>query len=223
MRLAPALALAALLAAVLAPAHAATASVGPVPPAVRAYVSGGGLVDQLSEQHAAALGGTPTPGTISRVFRWTDARLAGDRNGKPVRMANEWAAPVTVGEQPVGVAILALDLDTGQPELVELVADAEAGAALAAVPDDAELVRDVGSGAWFALVGDTATPLVAGDSGVTEATPVDALELVPEAPTSDPAPEATDAGPGPGALLAAASVLVALAATLVVIRRADTV
>lgn len=224
MRLAPALLLAAALATAAllgagVAAESASASVGPVPPAVRAYVTGGGLVDRLGEDEELA---DLTPGPISRVFRWTDARTAGEVDGKPVRMANEWAVPVTVAERPVGVAIVWLDLDSGQPELVELVPDAEAAAALAAVPDDAELVRDVGSGAWFALADDTATPLAAGDSGVTAPTPVDELELV--APPGDPgaAPGVADAGPGVGAWLAAASVLLAVAATLVAVRRADT-
>lgn len=206
-------------------AASAAASVGPVPPAVRAYVTGGGLVEQLAEEQLAEaqLDGAAEPGPISRVFRWTDARLAGERAGKPVRMANEWAVPVTIGGQPAGVALVEMNLDTGQPQLLELLSDPAAATALAAVPDDAELVRDAGSGAWFALVGDTATPLAAGDSGVTGPTHVDELELVAEQPAAELAPDDADAGPGLGAGLAAASVVVALATTLVVVRRAETV
>lgn len=221
--LAAALAVAPLVGALALPAPA-SASVGSVPPAVRAYVTGGGLAQQLDEQQ---LDDTITTGPISRVFRWTDARLAGDLAGKPVRMANEWAVPVTVGAQPFGVAIVALNLDTGQPELLEVVTDAEAAAALATVPDDAELVRDVGSGAWFALVGDTATPLAPGDSGVVGPTNVDALDLAPEGTEGGPAGESVnespDAASGWGAGLAAASVVLALTATLVVIRQAESV
>lgn len=217
--LATALVLAALLAAPLG----AAASVGPVPPAVRAYVTGGGLAEDLAGQ---GIGGEVEPGPASRVFRWTEERLAGDIEGKPVWMVNEWAVPVTSGGAPVGVAIVALDLDTAQPGLVELLPDTRAAVALAGVPDDAELVRDAGSGAWFALVGDTATPLAPGTSGVTGPTPVDALELAPpEGTVADAEPEtrAADAAPGLGGILAAASVLAALLATLLVIARAERV
>jgi hypothetical protein len=213
---------AAALPVLLAPAAPVVASVGSVPPEVRAYVTGGGLLDRLDDiygENAAGEGvafdDTMEPGPISRVFRWTDARLAGDVEGKPVRMANEWVVPVSVAEQPVGVAILWINLDTERPELAEFAPDAEAAVALAAVPDDAQLVRDVGSAAWFALVDEIATPLVAGDSGVTEPMPVDELALT--APAPEPAPSTED--PGFGVAIAVAALLFAVVVTLLVIRR----
>ncbi len=223
----PALLLAAAAACLpLLGAPAASASVGSVPPEVRAYVTGGGMFDRLDEVYGEnadgegiPFGDTSEAGPISRVFRWTDARLAGDVEGKPVRMANEWAVPITVDAEPVGVAIVWINLDTERPELAELVPDAAAATALAAVPDDAQLVRDVGSGAWFALVGELATPLAAGQSGVTAPTPVDELELAPPAP--EPARETADAGFG--VAIAVTSVLLVVIVTLLVIRHARTV
>jgi hypothetical protein len=222
--LTPALLLA--VAFALAPAATASASVGSVPPEVRAYVTGGGLVERLDAVYGENAAGegiafddTTAPGPISRVFRWTDERLAGDTAGKPARMANEWAVPVSIDEQPVGVAIVWINLETEQPELAEFAADADAAAALAEVPDAAQLVRDVGSSAWFALADGTATPLAAGTSGVTGPTPVDELELVP--PTPEPAPSTED--PGFGIAIAVAALLFAVVVTLLVVRRSRTV
>lgn len=189
------------LVAVFAAPAAASASEGSVPPEVTAYVTGGGMLDRLDAVYGENADGdgidfddTTTPGPISRVFRWTDARLAGDTEGNPTRMANEWAVPVTVAETPVGVAIVWINLDTELPELAEFDADAEAATALAAVPDGARLVRDLGSRAWFALADDTLTPLVAGTSGVTAPVPVGDYEVV--APTPEPEPAVSDAGFG---------------------------
>ncbi|PZQ89560.1 MAG: hypothetical protein DI534_07060 [Leifsonia xyli] len=202
MRSAPRSPLALLLAAVIvALPAAASASVGSVPPEVTAYATGGALVERLdavygvnAEGAGIAFDETTTTGTISRVFRWTDERLAGDTSGKPTRMANEWALPVSVAEKPVGVAIIWINLDTEQPELAEFEPDAAAATALAAVPADAQLVRDLGSDAWFALAGDTLTPLVAGTSGLTGPVPVADYRVV--SPTPSPAPETSDAGFG---------------------------
>jgi hypothetical protein len=223
-RLLPALVLAAGFA--IAPALSAAASVGSVPPEVRAYVTGGGLVERLDDIYGENASGegidfdeTTAPGPISRVFLWTDERLAGDVEGKPARMANEWAVPVSVAEQPVGVAVVWINLDTEQPELAEFTSDADAASALAEVPDDAQLVRDAATGAWFALAEDVATPLVAGSSGVTEPTPVDELELV--LPT--PEPEGEIADPGFGLAIAVAAVLFAAIVTLLVVQRVRTV
>jgi hypothetical protein len=202
--------------------HSASASVGSVPPEVRAYVTGGGLVERLDDIYGEDADGagidfddTTTPGTISRVFLRTDARLAGDLEGKPARMANEWAVPVVIAEHPVGVAIVWINLDTEQPELAEFTADPDAASALAEVPDAAQLVRDPATGAWFALEDEVATPLVAGSSGVREPTPVDELRLV----AATPEPAASTADPGFGLAIAVAALLFAAIATLLVVQR----
>jgi len=205
---------------------AASASEGSVPPDVRAYVTGGALAERLDDIYGENAAGegidfdeTTTPGTISRVFHFTDERLAGDTAGKPTRMVNEWAVPVAVADEPVGVAIIWVNLETEAPELAEFEPDADAAVALAAVPDDAQLVRNAENAAWFALAGDTLTPLVTGASGVTEPTPVDDVVL------PSPAPDAPDAGDDPnagiGVAIAAAVVLlgVVVAALLLPGRR----
>ncbi|MFT4028817.1 MAG: hypothetical protein QM675_02985 [Protaetiibacter sp.] len=205
-----ALAPAALLALALASVPvSASASEGSVPPEVTAYVTGDALVERLDDIYGVNAAGegidfddTTTPGPISRVFLWTDARLAGDTSGEPTRMANEWAVPMTVAGAPVGVAIIWINPDTEDVELAEFQPGAEAATALAAVPGNARLVEDAGSAAWFALADGTLTPLVAGTSGVTEPVPVDDYRVV--APTESPSQEVSDAGLG----LAIAAVVV---------------
>jgi len=215
------LALLPLVVALLVLPGPAAASAGTVPPEVRAYVTGGGLVADLADlsgaQHDIAFDDSTEPGPISRVFRWTEERLAGDVEGRPARMANEWAVPVSVAGDPVGVAIVSIDLETELPRVAEFGADADAAVALAAVPDDAQLVRDVGSGAWFALVDDTATSLAVGTSGVTAPTPVDELRLSP------PSPEPTEpaATAGLGVAFAPSAVLLAVVVTLLFVGRSE--
>lgn len=220
------LVLAALVVAAPAAASAASASEGSVPPDVRAYVTGGALVERLDDIYGENAAGdgiafdeTTTPGTISRVFHFTDERLAGDTSGKPTRMVNEWAVPVSVGEEPVGVAILWVNLDTESPELAEFEPDADAALALAAVPDDAQLVRNAENAAWFALAGDTLTPLVSGESGVSEPTPI--ADVVLPSPVPDAPDAGSDTNAGIGVAIAAAVVLlgVVVAALLLPGRR----
>ena len=194
MRFAPrALAVLALAVAFVAPAAPATASDGSVPPDVIAYVSGGGLVERLEQIYGENHEGdgipfdeTTTPGPISRVFHWTDARLAGDTSGKSTRMVNEWATPITLAGEPVGVALLWINTETERPELAEFQPGADAAVALAAVPENARLVRDLGSEAWFAVADGTLTPLVPGRSGITTPMPLDAAALASPVPAATP-------------------------------------
>ncbi len=211
------------LAAVLAAPLAASASEGSVPPEVTAYVTGGGLVERLDAVYGLDADGegiefddTTAPGPISRVYRWTDDRLAGDTEATATRMANEWAVPVTVAEEPVGVAIIWINLDTERPELAEFEPDPAAAVALAEVPAAARLVRDLGSSAWLALADDTLTPLVAGTSGLTAPVPLADYEVV--APQPEPEPEVTDAGLGIAVAAAVALFLVILVALYVLPR-----
>lgn len=203
----------ALASAVVAAPAAASASDGSVPPDVRAYVTGGGLLERLDDIYGENAAGegiafdeTTTPGAISRVYLFTDERLAGDTAGKPTRMVNQWAVPVSVGEEPVGVALIWVNTETESPELAEFDPDADAAVALAAVPDDAQLVHNPENAAWFALAGDTLTPLVSGSSGVAEPTPIDQAVL------PSPAPDAPDAGDD-----ASAGIGVAIAAALILL------
>ncbi len=194
----------------------AWASDGSVPPDVRAFAADGGLLAELDDVYGddGAGGGIPfdaettEAGPVMRVFRFTDELLAGEAEAKPVRLVNEWAVPVSVDEQPVGVAIVWINPDTEQPELAELELRPDAAAALAGVPEAARLVRHAPTGAWFALEGDLLTPLVPGASGVAEPLPVGELSL-PE-PAPDPAPAEADASGLPVALAAAGALLVVI-------------
>ena len=208
---------------VLAVPVAASASEGSVPPEVTAYVTGGGLVERLdavygldAEGKGVEFDDTTTPGPISRVYHWTDDRLTGDVEAIATRMVNEWAVPVSVGEQPVGVAIVWINLDTERPELAEFEADADAASALAEVPDAARLVRDPGASAWLALEADTLTPLVPGTSGLTGPVPLAGYEVV--APAPEPEAETTDAGLGVAIAAAVALFLVIVVALYVLPR-----
>ncbi|TXK18509.1 hypothetical protein [Homoserinibacter sp. GY 40078] len=203
---------------VLPAAGAATASEGSVPAEVRAYVKGGGLADRLEDIYGEGADGegipfddTTTPGPISRVFHWTDERVAGDLSGPATRLVNEWAVPVSLGEEPVGVAIVWINTETDVAELAEFEPDADAAVALADVPEESRLVRDLGAGAWFALEDDVLTPLVAGSSGVTGPTPVDEVALI--SPDAEAPPEPED--PTAAFIVAIGAVVVLLAIVVV--------
>lgn len=220
-----ALALAALAVVFGAPA-VASASVGSVPPEVRVYVTGGALVDRLEDLYGEGADGTgipfdetTEPGTISRVFHWTAERLAGDLDGEPTRLVNEWAVPVTLAAEPVGVAIVWINTDTELPELAEFLPGADAAAALAEVPDAAQLVRDLGSGGWFALTGQMLTPLAPGASGITEPVPLDAVRPVAPSAAEEPAPVNPNAGLGVAIVAAVLLLGVVIAALLIPGRR----
>ena len=222
-------AFAVLLAAVLmlgAPtaASAAPASEGSIPPEVRAYVGGGGLLDRLegiyglnADGAGIAFDDTTTFGAISRVFHFTDERLAGDTNGKPTRMVNEWAVPVSLGETPLGVATLWINTDTELPELAEFDENPDAAVALATVPDAARLVRLAESGAWFSLETETLTPLVSGASGISSPTPVADAELL--VPSPEPAPAGGEQGVVVAIVVVVVLLVVVVIALLLPMRR----
>ena len=131
------------------------------------------------------------PGPISRVWTWTDERLAGEPTEHPVQLTNNWVVPIVIGEEQAGVATIWINPETESPELAWFDSEPEWAIALAAVPDAAQLVRDDGSAAWFALQDGILTPLVAGSSGVETPAPVADVALVPPtveqpAPPSEP-------------------------------------
>ncbi len=205
----------ALAAVVVAVPAAASASEGSVPADVRAYVTGGGMLERLDDIYGVNAAGdgipfddTTEPGPISRVFLFTDERIAGDLDGPPTRMANEWAVPVSLGGEPLGVAIIWINPETDAAELAEFEPGADAAVALADVPDAARLVHDLGSAAWFALADDTLTPLVTGSSGVTEPIPVDEVAL--QAPVADEPDAVDDSGGRIGLIVAVVVILVAV-------------
>jgi len=195
---------AAVLIAALLPAQSAMASVGSVPPEVTAYVADGSLVARLGDVYGLDASGangidfdeTTKPGPISRVWAWTDERLAGEPTEHPVQLTNNWVVPIVVAEQPIGLATIWINPETDAPELAWFEPEPEWATALAAVPDAAQLVRDDGSAAWFALQDGVLTPLVTGTSGVETPAPVAEVAVVPPATEQPLAPTEPNTGLG---------------------------
>ena len=188
----------------LVPAQAATASDGSVPAEVTVYVTDGSLVERLNDLYGLDASGdrgidfdeTTKPGPISRVWTWTDERLAGEPTEHPVQLTNNWAVPIVIAEEPVGLATIWINPETDTPELAWFDPEPEWATALAAVPDAAQLVRDDGSAAWFALQDGVLTPLVVGTSGIETPAPVADVALVPPASEQPVAPTEPNTGLG---------------------------
>jgi hypothetical protein len=225
VRAAAALALAAL--AWIVPAQSAVASVGSVPPEVAAYVADGSLVARLNDLYGIDASGTKgidfdettKPGPISRVWTWTDERLAGEATDHPVELTNNWVVPIVIGDDPTGIATIWINPETDEPELAFFEPDVDAAVALATVPDAAQLVRDDGSSAWFALQDGVLTPLVPGSSGLETPAPVDEVALIPPASDAPPVPVESNTGLGLGIGILALLVVVIAVALLVSARR----
>jgi hypothetical protein len=174
----------------LMPGDAASASLGSVPAEVSAYVTDGSMVARLNDVYGPNASGTEgitfddttKPGPISRVYEWTDARLANRTTDHPVQLTNNWAVPITVAGKSVGLATIWINPQTVEPELADFAPGAALGTALTTVPAKAALVRDPATGAWLALADGTVTPLVAGSSGLSTPVPVASLKLSPAAP-----------------------------------------
>ena len=186
----------------IAPAASASASLGSVPAQVAAYVADGGMVARLSDvygKNAAGAGvdfdATTKAGPITRVYEWTAARLSSPKTDHPVQLTNTWVVPITIDDKPVGLATLWINPQTVAPELADFVATPALATAMAAVPATSALVRDATTHAWLALDGETVTPLVAGSSGLSKPTPVDALKLS-DATAPAVAPAGSNAGLG---------------------------
>lgn len=220
LRSALAVSLAALLA--LAPAGLAHAE-GSVPSEVRAYVADGSLVRQLNDVYGVGAAGdgidfddTTTTGAIERVHAWSAALRDGEETEHLVDILNEWVVPVSIAEEPVGLATIWINPDTVRPELASFVADPELATALSAVPDGASLVHDAESSAWLALAPDgILTALVPGSTGLSTPVPIDDVAILP---ATEPAPESTgDPGTGVGLALAVLLVLFAIIVVALVV------
>lgn len=183
-----------------------------MPPEVTAYVTDGSLVVRLDELYGLDASGdgidfdeTTKPGPISRVWVWTAEVYSGEPIEHPVELTNNWVVPITIGDEPAGIATVWINPELEAPELAEFDADPEAAVALAAVPEAAQLVRDDVSDSWFALQDGILTPLVPGRSGLETPTPLDEVALVmPEGP------EPADTGESQPGLVLAIGVLVLL-------------
>lgn len=199
----------------------ASASEGSVPAEVAAYASApDGLVARLDDLFGGTGGiefdDTTKVGQLNRVFVFTEDFIAGLDTETPVELANEWTAPVTVADKPVGLATIWINPASVQPELADFVVDDELTTLLSDVPADVYLVRDSERAAWFTLVDGNLTALVAGTSGITGPTPLGVyqglmINRTAQAPAETPAPDASAFAP---ALLIALAGLVIVAILL---------
>lgn len=181
----PVAALLALLPA--APAAFAAPAEGSVPSEVAAYVADGSLVHQLADVYGPGAAGegvdfddTTKTGTIERVHVWSDALRNGDDTERYVELVNEWVVPISIAEEPVGLATIWINPTSVAPELASFTRDAELATALSEVPAGSSLVHDVESAAWFALAEDgILTPLVPGSTGLSTPVPIDDVAILP--------------------------------------------
>lgn len=179
---------------------------GSVPAEVAAYVADGSLVARLDEVYGSAapgaidFGEATTTSAVVRVSEWS-----GDA-ANPTQLVNEWIVPVSIAEEPVGLATIWINPDTVRPELAEFEPDAELAAALSDIPAAATLVRDGARGAWYALEDGVVTALVPGDSGLS--TPVPLADVPIDAATAEEPVTADEVGPGLGLSAALGAVLV---------------
>lgn len=214
-----------MLLAVAAPT-AASATDGSVPAQVKAYVTDGSLVERLDDLYGLNEGGTAgidfdettKTGPISRVWTWTDERLAGKPTQHPTQLTNYWLTPITLGEQPLGYAVIWINPELDAPELASFEVDADAAVAMGKIPDAAQLVRDDGSSAWFALQDGILTPIVPGTSGLETPAPVDEVALLPAGPDEPTAAPVTNDGLGV-ALAVLGALVVVIAVALYISRR----
>jgi hypothetical protein len=213
-------AFAAVLALVVAPGAAASASEGSVPAEVVAYAADpAGLIARLetfvgvgSDGKGISFDDSTAVGQLNRVFVFTPAWLAGEATESPVERLNEWTAPVTIAEKPVGLATIWINADTLLPELSDFERDVDLATQLSDVPADAYLVRDDARGAWFTLEPPSLTPVETGSSGITGPTTLTVYQgLITDRADAPVAP----APPNLGSVLSVATV--ALAALLVVV------
>jgi hypothetical protein len=171
---------------------------GSVPSEVTTYVTDGSLTAQLNDIYGVNADGdgidfddTTKSGVIERVHVWSDALRAGEETDHLVDLLNEWIVPVTIADEPVGLATVWINPASVRPELASFDPDPDLATALSAVPDGSSLVHDVESAAWLALADDgTLTPLVPGATGLSTPVPIDDVAILPasgvEAPTGDP-------------------------------------
>lgn len=137
-----------------------------------------GLIPRLIDLYGSGtdFDATTRVGTITRVRVWTEEFLSGRKSDDPTRLTNDWVAPVSIADKPLGLAMVWINPSTDLPELAAFDREAGVVGALAASPKGALLIHDVQRSAWFALAGTVLTPLVAGTSGVTAATTPDAFQ-----------------------------------------------
>ncbi|MDI1335958.1 MAG: hypothetical protein PSU94_07205, partial [Lacunisphaera sp.] len=200
----------------------AQASEGSVPVEVADYVAApDGLLAALDDFYGVGENGTgldfdetTTTGQIDRVFAFAPAWLAGQQVDPPVELTNEWTVPVSIGDEPVGLAILWINPATVEPELADFVPDRDVAAALAAVADGTFVVHDAPRSAWFLLAPPDLTPVVSGTSGISGPSTLSVYQGLLAGPT----PAAVDRGPSFASVLSVGTIVgVALIVILVLL------
>ena len=127
-------------------------------------------------------------GGIHRVYSFTPSYLSGTKTDAPTELTNTWVAPVTVKDQPAGLATVWINPDSDDPELADFDLGPALVGALEKAPAGTVLIRDDLHSAWFASDGTTLIPLVTGTSGVAMPTTIAAYQRdlpAAEAPTKD--------------------------------------
>ena len=171
---------AAVTALCLSPIASASATDGSVPAEVTSYLAND-LAADLAEYYGPGVGGTgiafdetTAAAPASRVFEFTADFVAGVDRQPVARRLNEWISMVSLAGTPAGVATIAIDDATVEPELASFSASPTLVTALSALPATGMLVHDSPRAAWLIVDGDTVTPLFAGISGLTAPTTVTA-------------------------------------------------
>lgn len=202
----------------------ATAADAPkVPEQVSAYFADG-LAARLIDLYGPDAGtvADTKAGAITRVQEWTEAFLEGERTQHPTRPTNTWVAPISVGERPLGLAMVWINPSTNLPELADFTPGRSIVAAIAARPTGAVLVRDDAHDAWFALEATVLTPLVPGTSGVRGVTSPERYQDTLASAAGQPAPAPVNQGPLIAAVTLGAVVLLLVGWVLMPERRRPT-
>ena len=199
----------------------AAASQGSIPEQVAAYASDPAALlatlDDFAGVNASGQGidfrDGAAVGAVSRIFGFTRAWSHGTASDPSVELRNEWAAPITIDDKPVGVAIIWINVNTVTPELADFIQDAGITAAVEDVPAEAWLVRDEPRGAWFTLTGTELSVVEPGTSGVNGTSSLAAYQSLVTGQDAQPAqPPSSVVMP---AVIVGAVSLVILAAVLV--------
>jgi hypothetical protein len=209
---------------VAGPVTTAFASQGSVPSVVSDYAANPqGLLARLADLFGPGKGGTGIAfddtakvGQLNRAYAFTNDFAQEKTNENPIRLTNEWTAPISVADSPVGLATIWINPQTDDPELAGFVADPVAGKALADVPAAGYLIHDEPRQAWLTLDADVLTALVPGSTGLTG--PTTAIEYRTRVLSADATGTAVVAPPtGQGAINSIVIVSVALLVTAAIL------
>ncbi len=154
----------------------ASASQGSVPSVVSTFTTDPrGLIAELKDLFGRGSAGgagitfdsTTKIGQLNRIFTLSPDFVAGTTTQNPLEWQNLWSAPISLGDKPVGLAVIGIDPNDNAPTLASFTPEAGLATALADVGADVYLVHDESRSAWLTLTDTTLTTLVAGTSGAS--------------------------------------------------------